>query len=65
MCFLGQKVSDAFEEIDQEISQLDWYRFPIYMRQPLLILIARAQVSASIEVFGSISCDREAFKKVS
>lgn len=65
VCFLGQNVADAFEEIEDEINQLDWYRLRINMRQTMSIFINGAQQTASVEVFGSLSCDREAFKKVS
>lgn len=64
VCFSGEKVSDAFEVIEHEIYQFDWYRFPIHMWQSLSILLVGVQQPASLYVFGSISCDREAFKKV-
>lgn len=65
VCFLGQKVSDEFEEIKQEIHELHWYQFPIDMWQPLSFLIIGSQQRARLSVFGSISCDRKAFKNVS
>lgn len=65
VCFLGQSISDAFEKIEQKIYHLNWYRLPIDMWPSLLILIVGSQQSTRLQVFGSISCNREAFKDVS
>lgn len=63
-CEFGEKLSDAFEEIDSAIMQLDWYKFPAKFGKMLLMLIAGAQEPAKLRVFGSISCSREDFKNV-
>lgn len=64
VCFLGQYVNDAFEEIESEIYQLDWYRFPVGMWPSVSIFLVGIQQTTSLKVYGSTSCDRETFKKV-
>lgn len=64
VCEFGQKVCDAFFEIDDEICQLDWYLFSIEIQKILLTLMINTQKPVSLGVFGNITCDREDFKKV-
>lgn len=61
----GHSISTAFIEIDYEIGQFDWYKFPMEMRKILPILLMVTQKPLTLEVFGSITCERETFKKVS
>lgn len=62
---LGQRLNNAFEEIDLTIEQFDWYIFPIEIQRMLPMIIANAQQTVSLECFGSIACAREVFKNVS
>lgn len=64
-CELCQRIENAFAEIDDMIDQFDWYLFPIEIQRILPIIITMAQKPITIECFGSISCNRDAFKKVS
>lgn len=64
VCELGQRVSDAFETYEDTIIAFDWYAFPIELQQMLLISLQNAQQEVEIECFGSISGNRETFKKV-
>lgn len=64
-CELCERVSDAFEEICDVIDQLDWYKYPSDIKQILPMIILNAQAPINIECFGSISCSRLVFKKVS
>lgn len=64
-CEIGQRGTNLFEEIDDKIAQIDWYLFPNDMKVTLLIIIMTAQQPVDIECFGSFSCKREVFKKVS
>lgn len=63
-CEFGEKLSNAFDEIDSVIKQFDWYKFPVKLGKMLPMLIASAQEPAKLSVFGSISCAREDFKNV-
>lgn len=65
ICEFGQKVSNAFIEIEHETGQLEWYLFTMDIQRILLILMIVAQNPVGLHVFGDISCDREDFKKVS
>lgn len=63
-CELGEKMSDAFVEINFTIDQFNWYLFPIDIKRMLPIIMANAQQPVTLEFFGSISCIRDVFKKV-
>lgn len=63
-CELCQRVSDAFEEIDDVIDQLDWYKYPSDIKRMLPMIMINAQEPTIIECFGSISCSRMVFKQV-
>lgn len=63
-CEIGQRFSNAYEEIDYEIAQFDWYLMPIKTQQMLPTLMINAQQAVDIECFGSMACGRDTFKKV-
>lgn len=65
ICELGQRMSNAFEEIEGVIVQFNWYLFPDKLKQMLPIILMNAQDQVAFECFGSIICSREAFRKVS
>lgn len=62
---LGERISKAFSEVFDEIDRLDWYKLPIELQKILPIILLDAQQLVVLECFGSISCSREVFKKVS
>lgn len=64
-CELGQRNADAFDGINLAIDQLNWYRFPIGIKRMLPMIITVAEMPVTMECFGSISCTREVFEKVS
>lgn len=64
-CELGQRMNGAFDEIHLTIDQWDWYLFPIEVKRTLPMIIAIAQQSVELQCFGSITCTREVFRKVS
>ena len=64
ICELGQRISNAFEEIDDVIAQFNWYLFSDELKRMLPIILMNTQAPVVFECFGSISCSREAFKKV-
>lgn len=63
-CELCERVSDAFNQIDEVIDQLDWYKYPPDIKRMLPVIMINAQESIVIECFGSISCSRMVFKQV-
>lgn len=64
-CELGQRLSNAFSEIDGRIGELDWYLLPIEIRRMLPTIILYAELPLVVQFFGSLTCCREQFKKVS
>ena len=65
ICELGQRLTNAFEEICDTIENFDWYLFPLEIQQILPILLVGTQEPVVLECFGSISGTRDTFKKVS
>lgn len=64
-CELGERFTAKFDEIGYAIDQFKWYSFPIKLKQMLPTAIIIAQQPITLEVFGSLSCLRDSFKKVS
>lgn len=64
-CELGQRLSNAFDEILDEFEKFHWYRFPNEINRLLPMLMAEAQLPVEIEVFGSITCCRYVMQTVS
>lgn len=65
LCEFGQRMTNAFEEIEDEIETFDWYFFPYELQRMLPMILMVTQQPVEIECFGSISSLREYFKKVS
>lgn len=65
ICELGQRLADAFEQINDEINKFDWYLFPPQVQRLLPIIMIATQQEVELECFGSISGTRETFKRVS
>lgn len=64
-CELSQRVENAFDEIGDDIDQLHWYLLPQELQQTLPMVIVVVQQPVSLECFGTISCNRDVFKRVS
>lgn len=64
-CELGQRLSNAFEEIIDEFEKFHWYLFPIGINRSLPMLMSEAQAPVEMEVFGSITCCRPVMNFVS
>lgn len=67
MCLdeLGQRLTNAFDEIGYSLEQFDWYLFPMEFKRILPMIMVIAQQPVELECFGSIKCSRIVFKKVS
>lgn len=63
-CEIGQRISNAFDEIDFGIGQLNWHSFPIDTWNILPNIIIAVKKPTVFRAFGTISCDRDTFKKV-
>lgn len=63
-CELGQRGSNAFDEILDEFDGFNWYKFPLETQRLLPMLIAEAQLPVEVEVFGSITCCRYVMQTV-
>lgn len=61
----GQRICDAYDEINDAINQTEWYLLPIEMQRMLPIIMMNAQQSLELNFFGSFSCNREQFQRVS
>lgn len=64
-CEVGERLRVKFTEIDYEIAQMDWYRFPTVTWNMLSTIMNTAQVPIVIKGIGGIVCNREQFKEVS
>lgn len=64
VCEVGQRFSNAFEELDVLISQTNWYLFPYKVQRMLPMIIVNAQQPIGIKCFGSVFCERGTFQQV-
>lgn len=64
-CEIGQRFSNAFDNIDDTIGQFDWYLYPVKIKRMLPTLMINTQQPFEIMCFGSKACTRETCKKVS
>lgn len=65
VCEILQRLSNAYEKVDDAIDRFNWYLFPQKMQRMLPIIMINTQQTFEITCFGSIACNRETFKKVS
>lgn len=64
VCELCQQVCNGFEEMNKTMDQLYWLSYPVEIQRLLPMVIIFAQKPVIFIVFGSITCCRESFKKV-
>lgn len=63
-CEIGQRLTDLFEDINEQLEGLNWYLFPLKMQQLLPILLINAQEEVVIGCYGAINCSRVQCQKV-
>lgn len=63
-CYIGEKVTTAFEELSDEIYQCEWDTFPYKVQHLLPNIILVAQQSVYIEANGGFTCTHNTYKKV-
>lgn len=61
---LCQRVTNAFDDLNDAIDLFDWYLFPTKVQKMLPIIMINSQQPIDFECFGNITCSRESFKKV-
>lgn len=64
-CEFGERVKSAFDNIDYDINQLEWYMLPADVVKILPTILINVQQPVEIKCFGSIPCARETYKKAS
>lgn len=64
-CDLGQRMSNAFNEIDRKIERSHWYLLPSDLKRILPLFIAASQEPVELECFGSATLSRDVFRRVS
>lgn len=65
ICEIGEHIQREFSEINNAISQSEWYSFPFEVKRTLPTVLYNAQKHVRLECFGSKSCSRRIFKEVS
>lgn len=65
ICELGQRLTNAYGQIAEEIENFEWYSFSHELQRMLPIILVVAQQPIELECFGGITGIRETLKKVS
>lgn len=63
-CELGQRITDKFEEINDEIGRWNWYKLPLSVQKILPILLSGTQQPVTLRGYGNVLCTRETLKNV-
>lgn len=64
VCELGQRMTEAFEEIEFVVEGCDWSSFSLELQKMLPMILLILQQPVELRCFGSTSGLRETFKKV-
>lgn len=64
-CEFGERLREAFDEINMVLNQIKWYLLPRKTQKILSIMLMFTQRPVELDIFGSVSCNRITFKKVS
>lgn len=64
ICDIFQRITNAFDEIFDEIMQSNWYLFPQEIKESLPIILIELQQPIVMHIFGSICASRDTFKRV-
>lgn len=65
VCGIGEQLTCEFNQINNTLIQLEWYSFPFELQRTLPTILYNVQKSIHLECFGSQTCSREVFRKVS
>lgn len=64
VCELGQQFTNSFEKPSNKIVAFKWYLFSSDIQQLLPTILIGTQQPVFIECFGSVSANRDTFKRV-
>lgn len=64
ICELGQRLTNAYAQIADEIERFEWYLFAHEMQRRLPIILIASQQPVELQCFGGITGIRETLKKV-
>lgn len=64
-CEFGEQLSGAFGEINEVYDQFNWYLFPHKAQRVFTTPLMVAQKPVELCAFGTVSCSRITFKRVS
>lgn len=64
-CEVGEKMSNVWVEINDEIEKINWYLLPIETQKIIVTIMSFSQRAVILDGLGSISGSREIFKEVS
>lgn len=63
-CEVGQRFSNLFEDINDQLDRLNWYLFPLNVQQLLPTILINAQEEVVFGYFGIITASRVQCQKV-
>lgn len=65
VCDLSERMSNSFVSVGGLVDQFNWYNFTDDTQRMLLIIFIDVHEPVVFNCFGSVTCSRESFKKVS
>lgn len=64
ICEPGHFCTKQFEQIEDELSQCEWYALPIKFQRKYMVSLADTQTPTRLHSYGGVVCNRETSKKV-
>lgn len=64
-CELGERITNQFRKIDEEVWTIQWYTLPIEVQKIYAMIMIGTQLPVMLIGIGDIECTRKAFKNVS
>lgn len=64
VCILGQRMTDQFDEFNDELHQCNWFTFPMGMQKMYAIFVHNAQQQMGLQGYGNLLCSRDTMKRV-
>lgn len=63
-CEIGQRMTNAFEEVEDVTCQNSWYLFPLNVQRMFPMIIISLQETVELPIIGTVACGRDTFEKV-
>ena len=63
-CVNGERISEQFESLGEEVEQCDWHLLPVNMQRMYLIFLSITQQPIHIRSYAGFICSRDTFKQV-